>query len=357
MGEQKMIDFNNAENIDRAAKDFFSSHDLLTLDFSGYKKCHIGDEDDMEKFPVLKELISKDKYGEYLGSFYNQLKNENSLDKEHSVYAYFDDDSRVMAIVQNPSAPSYALEFFEYFENYYVGLMFVAIGWASLGLSNDKPDFLIGRVTYYVYDEDKVTRMITAHDLSSIKKFRIDTAELAYKDGEAAIISSTARIYKTLKKGFVLDKEWDKLNPPADSSSGSKRRIDNQKKLCKKLEKKIDQDMSLDEAIQAFFDVVAEAKPNDEEMLLYEVGCYSFGADTENCYFCLVRQTPSPDDEFYQMHLELQYDICDEVRSLSECEWYEKGDDDLQEYVKNSEAYNVLKDKPIKKISVWADET
>ena len=111
------------------------------------------------------------------------------------------------------------------------------------------------------------------------------------------------------------------------------------------------------QAIQAFFDVVAEAKPNDEEMLLYEVGCYSFGADTENCYFCLVRQTPSPDDEFYQMHLELQYDICDEVRSLSECEWHEKGDDDLQDYVKKSEAYNVLKDKTIKKIRVWVDET
>ena len=308
-----MIDFNNAESIANAAKEFVSSHDLLTLDFSGYRKYHIGDADDMEKFPVLKELISKDKYGEYLGSFYNQLKNENSLDKEHSVYAYFDDDSRVMAIANNPSAPSYSLEFFEYFENYYVGLMFVAIGWASLGLSNDKPDFLIGRVTYYVCDEGKVTRMITAHDLSSIKKFRIDTTELSYNDGETVINSSTARIYKILKNGFVLDKQWDKLNPPADSSSSSKRRIDNQKKLCKKLEKKIDQNMSLDEAMQAFLDVVAEAKPNDEAMLFYEVGCYSFDGP-ENCYFCLVHQTPSPDDEFYQMHLELQYDICDEVR-------------------------------------------
>ena len=142
-----------------------------------------------------------------------------------------------------------------------------------------------------------------------------------------------------------------------NSEKKTKVKTDNQKSLCKKLEKKIDQDMSLDEAIQAFFDVVAEAKPNDEEMLLYEVGCYSVDSDSKACMFCLVRQTPSPDGEFYQMHLELQYDICDEVRSLSECEWHEKGDDDLQEYVKNSEAYKVLKDKPIKKISVWVDET
>lgn len=350
-----MIDFNNAESIDRAAKEFVSSHDLLKVDFSGYRKCHIGDDNDIAKHPGMKELIDKDKYGEYLGSFYNQLKSEKSLDKKHSVYAFFDDDFRVMAIASYQSAKSYAAEFFEYYENYYVGLMFVSIGW-----SNDSSNFLLGRVTYYVYDEGKVTRMITAYDLSSIKKSRIDTAELAYEDGETVIISSTARIYKKLKSGFVLDKQWDKLNPPADSSSGSKRRIDNQKKLCKKLEKKIKQDMSLDEAIQAFFDVVAEAKPNDEEMLLYEVGCYSVDSDSKACMFCLVRQTPSPDGEFYQMHLELQYDICDEVRSLNECEWHEKGDDGLQEYVKNvkkSEAYKVLKDKQIKRISVWVDET
>ena len=132
--------------------------------------------------------------------------------------------------------------------------------------------------------------------------------------------------------------------------------FDDQKKLCKKLEKKIKQDMSLDQAIQAFFDVVAEAKPNDEEMLLYEVGSYAV-SDKETCVFSLVRQTPSPDDEFYQLILELHYDICNEVRSLSECEWHEKGDDDLQDYVKKSEAYNVLKDKTIKKIRVWVDET
>ena len=75
-----MIDFNNAESIDRAAKEFVSSHDLLKVDFSGYRKCHIGDDNDIAKHPGMKELIDKDKYGEYLGSFYNQLKREKSLD-------------------------------------------------------------------------------------------------------------------------------------------------------------------------------------------------------------------------------------------------------------------------------------
>lgn len=132
---------------------------------------------------------------------------------------------------------------------------------------------------------------------------------------------------------------------------------DDQQELCKKLEQKISQDMTLDQAIQVFFDVVSEAEPNDEEMLLFEVGCFRFYGDTEDCLFSLTRQTPSPDDEFYQMHLEVVYDVTDDVRALSECEWYEEGDDDLQEYVFKSEAYNVLKDKKIKEIKVWVDET
>lgn len=45
----KMIDFNNAESIDRAAKEFVSSHDLLKVDFSGYRKCHIGNDNDIAK--------------------------------------------------------------------------------------------------------------------------------------------------------------------------------------------------------------------------------------------------------------------------------------------------------------------
>lgn len=132
---------------------------------------------------------------------------------------------------------------------------------------------------------------------------------------------------------------------------------DNQKKLCNKLKKSIKLDMSLDQVIQAFFSVVSEAKPNNEEMLLYEVGCRSVAKDIKACFFCLIRQIPSPDGEYYQMILELQYDVCDEVSSLSECEWHKQGDNDLYEYVFKSEAYRVLKNMIIKKVNVWVDET
>ena len=55
--------------------------------------------------------------------------------------------------------------------------------------------------------------------------------------------------------------------------------------------------------------------------------------------------------------MEVVYEAGEEERQLSECEWHEEGDDDLREYVLGSRAYEVLKDKPIRKIQVWVDET
>ena len=237
--------------------------------------------------------------------------------------------------------------------------------------SQESDYFLLSRITVAHY-KDKLIRSYSEYivarcdiwkEMNPKDNMRIYTDSEEYLYSDEAVPTIEKIISKHVDYNCIdrIDKvissnEYDvaRIN---NSEKKTKVKTDNQKSLCKKLEKKIDQDMSLDEAIQAFFDVVAEAKPNDEEMLLYEVGCYSVDSDSKACMFCLVRQTPSPDGEFYQMHLELQYDICDEVRSLNECEWHEKGDDDLQEYVKNSEAYKVLKDKPIKKISVWVDET
>ena len=237
--------------------------------------------------------------------------------------------------------------------------------------SQESDCFLLSRITVAHY-KDKLIRsyseyIVTRYDIwkemnpKDNMRIYTDSEEYLYSDEAVSTIEKIISKHVDYNCIDRIDKvissnEYDvaRIN---NSERKTKVKTDNQKSLCKKLEKKIDQDMSLDEAIQAFFDVVAEAKPNDGEMLLYEVGCYSVDSDSKACMFCLVRQTPSPDGEFYQIHLELQYDICDEVRSLNECEWHEKGDDDLQEYVKKSEAYKVLKDKQIKRISVWVDET
>ncbi len=68
-------------------------------------------------------------------------------------------------------------------------------------------------------------------------------------------------------------------------------------------------------------------------------------------------ETPSEDGEYYQMHLELQYEINFRTDSLKECIWHEKGDVDLLDQIHASDAYNTLKEEPIVKINVWVDET
>ena len=134
-------------------------------------------------------------------------------------------------------------------------------------------------------------------------------------------------------------------------------KVDNQKALAKNLKSKINKKMSLDEAIDAFLSVISEAEPNDEELLLYEAYGNCPVEDSEVCEFGLIRQTPAADGEYYQLYLCLQYETCDELKTLDESHWHDKTDGDLREYILNSEAYKLLKDRKILKIKSGVDKT
>jgi hypothetical protein len=287
--------------------------------------------------------------------------------KDFSGYAYYFLGDQLQIVKEILDGQDYRIIFLEYEDNYCYGFDFF--------VDPFKPGELKPYQCFaYEMDGDRITGFkIFGYSpyVAISKEVCVDEERYIYNGDELCEIrriltyydpfSGIERPYQEKAFDFFDGKYWvnseDAVKAADQSGNGSKEVYDNQKKLCRKLEKKIRQDMSLDEAIQTFFDVVSEVKPNDQEMLLYEVGCFLADKDTEACLFCLVRQTPSPDDEFYQMHLELQYDISDEVSSLSECEWHEQGDDDLKEYVFKSKAYNMLKEKPIKKIRVWVDET
>ena len=341
-----MVDFDNIQGLMDFYREFMSSHDVENIDFSGYRKICLGDEAEAASDARLKEQMDRDSHGECLGRYFHQIKGDDTDDKYRykDVFAIFDGD-RLLAILQQPLPKSFAFELFEYYDGYYVGAKCVVV-----------TKLFASELTFYMTSGVKVTEMITFYDLDLIKKARVDRTELEYVDGKASVKSSVASLYKKSAKGYEPEKQWDLLHPPK-SPRKTKRVFDNQKKLCKMLENETKQVATLDQAIDAFFKVVSEAKPNDEEMLLYEVGCYAFDGPEEKCQFCLVRQTPTRDDEFYQMHMVVTYEAGEEERQLNESEWYEEGDDDLRDYVHQSKAYNVLKDKQILKIQVWVDET
>ncbi|MBR2557973.1 MAG: hypothetical protein IKE95_06385 [Methanobrevibacter sp.] len=149
----------------------------------------------------------------------------------------------------------------------------------------------------------------------------------------------------------------EELDLKGHSESDKTIKMDDQRALAKKLKSKINKEISLEQAIENFFSVISESEPNEEALLLYEAGSCSADIKTKICRFSLVRQTPSADGEYYQLYLDLQYEMCDELKTLKESHWHDYGDIDLKDYILKSEAYNMLKDRKIIRIKVGVDKT
>lgn len=187
----------------------------------------------------------------------------------------------------------------------------------------------------------------------------IDYQEYFYSDAPDPTIIKVGLKHAEYRTDTNLTKIYaqEELDLMGHCESDKTIKTDDQKALAKKLKSKISKKTSIKQAIEVFISVISEAEPNDEALLLYEVGCCSVDINTKVCRFCLVRQTPSEDGEYYQLYLELQYEMCDELSVLDESHWHDDGDGDLKEYILKSEAYMLLKDKKIMKIKIGVDKT
>ena len=166
-------------------------------------------------------------------------------------------------------------------------------------------------ITEAIYEGNQIRSYsqfgVTLYDLNKplIKKenMRIytDYQEYIYSDETVPSIEKIILEYRDYNICDRVDKviSSEEINPVRDNDSENytEAKIDNQKKLAGKLKRKINNISSLDQAVKAFFEAVSEASPNDEEMLLYEVGCYPVDENSNACMFCLTRQTPSEDGE------------------------------------------------------------
>ena len=121
------------------------------------------------------------------------------------------------------------------------------------------------------------------------------------------------------------------------------------------LRERIHDDMKLSEMIDVF-DEMSKRSVDEDDMLLFETGIFSFSGPPMFS-FSLVRQCPNEEEEFFQLHLEVQYEPKDKHEPLSGVVWNDEVDGDFFAFVKKSDAYAAIKDDTIAKINIFLDET
>ena len=129
--------------------------------------------------------------------------------------------------------------------------------------------------------------------------------------------------------------------------------------LEEKLKAAITEDMTLDEMLDAFKEVCqipVEVEDEDDDILLFETGTYDFTG--ENLfYFSVTRQFPDGSDEYYQLHLDVMYQVTPENKKLSSCSWSDEIHGDFFDYIKGTKDYSVIKNQAVLKINIYMDQT
>lgn len=70
----------------------------------------------------------------------------------------------------------------------------------------------------------------------------------------------------------------------------------------------------------------------------------------------LARQVSNDDEEFYQVHLDIFYKSTSENAEFSESIWDEDLDENIFDYIRNSEVFAYAKDKECLKVKIYLDE-
>lgn len=344
------MDFDNVAELVKGMQEYLESHDIRKAGLLEYDAFEVnGDQD-----PRLKALTDKDRYGEYLGRYYHS--SVTSPDDPHvssKITVYLDSDDRPMGVWNNIGGFVDNYEIFEHHDGYFTGACYMVMG------GHVTPSHF----TYYVQEGGRVVQMHslpgTSMDVGTVIVSRF---EFGY-EGDTTILKTAFNYINDLKEDgtYELRRKDDLLLPPKSAKKiGGKgrKRVDNQEKLASMLNEKVNDQMTLAELVDAFFEVVSKAKPVDDEMLQYAAGDYpkDLGPFTPPCSFILMRQTPNG-DEFFQLNLEVGFDIPEGEKIPYDFHCYEDGDEDLKEFVLNSKSFNALKDKAVSYVQVYVDET
>lgn len=141
----------------------------------------------------------------------------------------------------------------------------------------------------------------------------------------------------------------------ADKKAGRTQQ-DRLAELLKCLKTETGRKKKLEKLVDAFKNMCKISTDSEEEMLLFETGIFDFTGEGM-FYFSLVRQFPNGEGEYFQLHLDAMYQPDQENSRFCESIWDEDLEENFFDFVRNSEAYQLLRDRSAKKVHVYLDET
>ena len=340
-----MIDFNNVTELLNGMKEYYDSHDIRNSDIFKYEELKLGRNPD----PGIKDLVDRDKYGEHIGRCARGwISSDTGTPKVNSISFYRMPDGRLAGVWNSIGGMMDAYEIFDHHDGYFTGAMYNIMGRMEHHMN----------FTYYIVNkEGRVIEMFSIYGGTAalVSEYVTVTETVIDYDGDETVLkSSTDYKFKKTGDGYELLNEYDNTV----THSPEKRVFDNQHGLCRELKKAVKKCGTLEEVVNAFFDVIKTAKENPEEEISYTAGSspYAELGLPQDSFFTLMRWTPTEDDEYYQLQLNVTFDLKGEKIPYDSKNDVE-GAEALRESVLNSESFKALKDKKIKKINVEVIET
>lgn len=338
------MDFSNVSELLEGMKTFCDSINDRISELFSYDDFKLSKDPD----PRLKALVDKDKYGEYLGQVIKSWTDTNDSMNVNRITVYLRSDDRVAGVWNNIGGMFDSYELFEYHGGYHTGAMCNFMGQAGQCM----------KFTYYIEDDEgRVVEMLSIYGgmISYDSDTILITRMLLGYDGDETVLKSSVTLrYKRTDDGFKVLDEEDNLavNDLPD------RVIDDQKDLYKTLKKRVKACKTLEDIVETFFDVISEAEENPEEEVTYTAGTYplNYLPGLDGVMFNLMRWTPTEDDEYYQLQINVTFDIEDEEIPYDNMTDVD-GVDELKNSVLDSDSFQALKDKKIKKAEVELVET
>lgn len=121
------------------------------------------------------------------------------------------------------------------------------------------------------------------------------------------------------------------------------------------LRERITDKMPLEEMVAVFEDLCSV--PIEDEMILFETGTFTTVSDKPLFQLSLVRQAPNEYEEFYQVHLDIFYEACQENEIFHESTWDEDLEENIFDYIRASEVFAYAIDQEYQAVKIYLEET